>query len=60
MNLLRAIFGNRRKHEEECTFERRGSPIKRSKAASDRLDKATDELCRTVSLSRKDFEKLMK
>lgn len=61
MNLLRAIFGNRRKADvNACGPDRRKSgPMSRSKAASDRLDKATDDLCHTVSMSREDFKRMM-
>ena len=57
--ITRWLFGNRRKEEKPIPQERRGSPMKRSKAVSDRLDRATDDLCKTVSMSRKDFDNLL-
>jgi len=47
------------KEEKPMPQERIGSTMKRSKAVSDRLDLATDALCKTVRMSRKDFDKLL-
>ena len=59
MNLLRKFFGDRRHDGAPVVQERRGGFIKRSATASDRLERAVDELNKTVSMSRDELYKLI-
>ena len=46
--ITRWLFGDRRKEDVAQRHERRGGPLRRSKAVSERLDYAADEICRTL------------
>lgn len=62
MNLLRRIiapFAERRVQELPVPVERRGGIGKRLKDASDRVNNAVDDLCKTVSMSREDFNEMI-
>lgn len=56
MNLLRKIFGESQSASKDT---RREWPVKRMQAATDRLDAAADDLCKTVRLSCHDFRKML-
>ena len=55
MNLLRRFFGDRRHESDVVANDRRVKTGSRSAAASDRLERAVEELDKTVRMSRKDF-----
>ena len=46
--ITRWLFGDRRKDNVAQRYERRGGPLRRSKAVSERLDSAADEICRAL------------
>ena len=60
MNILRMFVGNRRKASTRVRDDKRGGLFKRSKEASAKVDDAAEELTRTITICRKDFEKLIK
>ena len=61
MNLLRSMLKpfNRRISDQPFTIEKRGGVVNRLNAASERVDNAIDELSKTVSMKRDEFEKFL-
>ena len=61
MNLLRSMLKpfNRRIEDKPFSVEKRGGLVHRLNCASDRVDNAIDELSKTVSMKRGEFEKFL-
>lgn len=61
MNLLRSLLKpfDRRTVDQGVSVERRGNLATRLNAATDRVDSAIDDLCKTVSMSRTDFNAMI-